>query len=1182
MTTVSFITLNVQGLRAVANRSTLFSWLNCVKADVVCLQETHSISPEEFTSWVATETSNGNNFNRYAAISSPGSVRSAGVAILYTPFFKLEEVVVCHAGRGLLARFSSASCDTSPIQVINIYGPNQRKPGDEFFASLMSNVDPSLPTILGGDFNTVVDPALDRSGCNASSYWAYNWPRSLALFTSVLDLVDAWRQVYPTRLEYTWHRPNGTQSSRLDMFWLSSSLMEHVTQVGIFPFFRSDHAYVYLRLRIPMLPSRGPGVWKFNTSLLRNDDYKLRFAEFWSAWQKEKPSFPSLSCWWDAGKQRIKHLSRHFSRQLAREKKARILQLENTLRGLQQRQSQGDDVLSHLQRVKVELQREHANRAEGARIRSREQWAEEGETSTSYFFRQEKIKAVRRTFSGIRNAGGVVVRSISAIVRVWCLFYLQLFTATLLVPSDQDFFLGCLRRKLSPADARLCEGFVTVEECENALKQMKTNKSPGIDGLPYEFYSCFWTLLGNDLVAVFNSSFSSGRLSFTQRTGLITLLFKKGDKLNTANWRPISLLCTDYKILAKVLTNRLLSVISTVVAPDQVCGVPGRLSSEHLRLLKDIVDHAHSSDVPTAVLSLDQEKAFDRVDWRFMMRVLETMNFGPSFCSWVRLLYTTLFSSVLVNNHVSELFPVTRGVRQGCPLSPLLYILVAETIGSAIRQCPAIDGFLLPDGSRRKLFQYADDTTVVVSSDTSLLALFSLFEKYERATGARLNVAKSHGLLLGAWRSRLDMPISLDWSNVSIPVLGCDLGPSVEPNWDVLVGQFQDQLALWQSRELSFHGRAMIANVLGLSLFWYKASIFAVPANIITRINKLLFPFVWNRKTEYLARATVTQAVPCGGLGVVDFRRKVASLRSLWLRRYLSPDHDHSWTVYFDLSVSMVFPESTASSLFTRPVIPQYLIRKLPPFYASLLHTWVELGGTRVAQMWVIPRPNLDPLPVAELTARLTYSFLSCQHRAEHRAVEKFRALGIGVDWSHVWRSLSLWRFVRSVRDTAWLSFHGVLPTADRLVRFGMAVDPLCFCGQPETLLHLFVDCPSSVHVMQWFLSQVHKVVFPFVLSRSHILFGFTPSDRLPLVFSALLGVLRHHIWLARNRYRFDHIRVTPADTLRKAKSTFRFLLRMHQRHCPRYTFEREWLANGVIGNLTANDYLQFACDLDN
>jgi hypothetical protein len=170
-----------------------------------------------------------------------------------------------------------------------------------------------------------------------------------------------------------------------------------------------------------------------------------------------------------------------------------------------------------------------------------------------------------------------------------------------------------------------------------------------------------------------------GSLSFTQRTGLITLLYKKNDKLDTKNWHPISLLCSDYKILAKVLTNHLKSVIASVVSPSQIYGVPGCFSGESVRLLQDIINHSNGNDIGGALISLDQEKAFDHVEWSFLQHVLVKMNFGPSFRSWVQLLYSGIFSCVLVNGFTSEAFRVSRGVRQGCPLSPLLYILVAET-----------------------------------------------------------------------------------------------------------------------------------------------------------------------------------------------------------------------------------------------------------------------------------------------------------------------------------------------------------------------------------------------------------------------------------------------------------------------------------------------------------------------
>ncbi len=246
-----------------------------------------------------------------------------------------------------------------------------------------------------------------------------------------------------------------------------------------------------------------------------------------------------------------------------------------------------------------------------------------------------------------------------------------------------------------------------------------------------------------------------------------------------------------------------------------------------------------------AILSLDQEKAFDRVDWSFMLKVLERTNFGPSFRSWVQLLYTSIFSRVLVNGYTGEAFRVTRGVRQGCPLSPLLSILVAEL----------------------------------------LTALFSLFERYKRASGAKLNVTKSHGLLLGSWKDRVVLPIQLNWSNHFITVLGCRISNDDSVDWASLIDRFSGQLALWKHRQLSFRRRALICNMLGLSIFWYQVTVFDMPKTIIHAINKILFPFVWRKKREWMARTSVTQPLSEGGLGIVDVSRKVASLRAVWWRR---------------------------------------------------------------------------------------------------------------------------------------------------------------------------------------------------------------------------------------------------------------------------------------------------------
>lgn len=164
-----------------------------------------------------------------------------------------------------------------------------------------------------------------------------------------------------------------------------------------------------------------------------------------------------------------------------------------------------------------------------------------------------------------------------------------------------------------------------------------------------EFYVVFRDLLGRDRVDVFNASLETGLLHFSQREALIALIFKKGDRLEHKNWRPISLLSVDYKLCARVLSGRLLKVIATVVAPDQTCGVPGRYIGENVAFLRDLVDLTNEYNLPVALLSLGQEKAFDRVDWPFLFGTLAKMGFGDNFIRWVKFFYTDVRSSVLVN-----------------------------------------------------------------------------------------------------------------------------------------------------------------------------------------------------------------------------------------------------------------------------------------------------------------------------------------------------------------------------------------------------------------------------------------------------------------------------------------------------------------------------------------------------
>ena len=183
------------------------------------------------------------------------------------------------------------------------------------------------------------------------------------------------------------------------------------------------------------------------------------------------------------------------------------------------------------------------------------------------------------------------------------------FSAEMVDHKVQASLLKNLSARLPHAASFSCKGPVTSEEARKALEGAATGKSPGSDGLPAEFFSTFWHVLGEDLVEMLNASLITGRLPPSQRRALITLLFKKGARLDPKNWQPISLLNSDYKILARVLAGCMLGVLQHVIHPDQSCGVQGRYIGENIVLLNSVFQYSLEMAIPGTFSSLDLEKA---------------------------------------------------------------------------------------------------------------------------------------------------------------------------------------------------------------------------------------------------------------------------------------------------------------------------------------------------------------------------------------------------------------------------------------------------------------------------------------------------------------------------------------------------------------------------------------------
>lgn len=350
-------------------------------------------------------------------------------------------------------------------------------------------------------------------------------------------------------------------------------------------------------------------------------------------------------------------------------------------------------------------------------IPSKVRWFKEGEKPTRFFFKLEHERIQWNYISSILNSDGIEVR-----------FYSDLFSEEPVDACCKQSCLTGIEKHLSFSQQQACEGFLTLQELTESVKSLNLGKSPGSDGLSAEPYLHFWETLGPLLLRVANQCFSDGDLCDSMKGSVTRLIFKKrGDIKDLKDWHPISLLNVDYKIISKAITSRLSSVIDCIVHADQTCSVPGRSIFSNVTLLRDITDYIQQTDECAILISLDQEKALDRVNCTFLLQLLEVYGFGTDFCRWVSTLYQDAFMQIIIKDRLSPEILFQRRVRQGDPLSPLLYILCVEVLASLIRSSPEIESFLLPgaNGLQARARLYADDILAACLQKSSVFRSFA-------------------------------------------------------------------------------------------------------------------------------------------------------------------------------------------------------------------------------------------------------------------------------------------------------------------------------------------------------------------------------------------------------------------------------------------------------------------------
>ena len=482
-------------------------------------------------------------------------------------------------------------------------------------------------------------------------------------------------------------------------------------------------------------------------------------------------------------------------------------------------------------------------------------------------------------------------------------FYQRLYSSDNIQTGDIDNYLDntTFTSTLTDDDANLCEGNFKLKELTEAIQEMKTNKSPGLDGLTVEFYKQFWPLLGDLLTLSFNESFEENELSNSQKISALSLIYKKGDPSSLENWRPISLLNVDYKIAARTLANRLKKVIHKIVHLDQQGYIKNRFIGYNLRQIQDIIDYTDSLQLEGAILFIDFRKAFDTVEWNFLYNVLHKFGFKNSFITWIKVLYSDCKSCIFNYGYKSKLFNPFRGIRQGCPISALLYILAAEVLATNIRNSEDVTGIEINVSNEKrflKITQLADDTTLFLKKESDIISALKILKTFGNCSGLKLNENKTEGMWIGKNKFDKNPVGGISWPDRPIKALGVYFGHNKEEcinlNWENKLTACQHIIDNWSKRTLTLYGKVQIIKTLLIPKFTYLFHSLNVPKSILNKINSMLYAFLWSGKREKIKRNTLIGSKIHGGIEMVDLESFIITIKLKWIRALTSAE-DANW-----------------------------------------------------------------------------------------------------------------------------------------------------------------------------------------------------------------------------------------------------------------------------------------------
>ncbi|CAL1358518.1 unnamed protein product [Linum trigynum] len=725
------------------------------------------------------------------------------------------------------------------------------------------------PWLLVGDFNSICSASDRQGGAGFNSQRTTHFNECI----SDCNLID----VGFTGPRFTW--TNGRLSQRLDRALCNRDWLDCFPETSNthLPRVRSDHRPVLVRSSMDQPSPRKKRPFRFLAAWLCHESFPSTID---SAWTRGRDFNLSLIDFQEALQTWNKNVFGNiFKRKRALSNKLARWELIND-------RHPNPRSLQEETRVREELEKTLWQEELLWLQKSRDNWINNGDSNTPFFHSSTIARRRRNKILKLQNNEGAWIEDQDTLQKMSRDFYIELFTAE--TDTAQNF---CADFRIPEANSlsRLAS-VPTVEEIRSIIRNMGSLKAPGKDGFHAIFYKRCWNTIQAELRDFIARCFQEPKSIRRCNSTLLTLLPKVDSPSNMPQFRPIGLCNVSYKIVAKCLADRLKLLMPDLVDENQTSFVPKRHITSNIIILQEIIHTMNQLKGVKGlmVLKIDLAKAYDRISWSFLLSTLEAAGFPQEFISLVMACVTTASFQVLWNGSCTEEFKPTRGLRQGCPLSPYLFTLCMERLNHNIKKSVECGKWkpicLSKNGPPLTHLFFADDLVLLAEADANQArVVMSCLDQFCSASGEKVSKEKSRVYFSRNTKERTKNRLSGLMGIPRTSNLGKYLGVPVihgrvtKETYKYILENIDRRLASWKTKSLSLAGRVTLATSVLNALPNYTMQTAVLPCNVCDQIDKKIRGFVWGRdngkdKAHLVTWERICKSKEEGGLGLRSAR----------------------------------------------------------------------------------------------------------------------------------------------------------------------------------------------------------------------------------------------------------------------------------------------------------------------